>query len=153
VCESDTKATGAVGWCDLTTERADELRDFYRDVVGWTVAGFDMGGYQDYVMSSAQLGRPVAGICHARGANADVPRQWLLYFNVADLDKSLALCRQMGGKVLVPPRQAEGHGSFAVISDPSGAVAALFQPSNPPAPSHDHCHEHEHEDGTKHSHG
>ena len=36
---------GSIGWCDLTVPGADAVRDFYRDVVGWTSTDTDMGGY------------------------------------------------------------------------------------------------------------
>ena len=35
---------GKIGWADLTVNDAETVRDFYRDVVGWTVQPVDMGG-------------------------------------------------------------------------------------------------------------
>lgn len=32
----------------------------------------------------------VAGVCHARGINADLPVQWLLHLKVADLEDSMS---------------------------------------------------------------
>ena len=34
---------GTVGWLDLTVENAGEIRDFYREVVGWKSDTVDMG--------------------------------------------------------------------------------------------------------------
>jgi predicted enzyme related to lactoylglutathione lyase len=42
--ESETPPVGSIGWCDLTVENADTIRDFYRGVVGWTSTDVDMGG-------------------------------------------------------------------------------------------------------------
>ena len=81
---------------DLTVPDAAPVRDFYRDVVGWTAAEVDMGGYQDYTMAAGD--DPVAGVCHARGGNADVPPVWLVYFTVAELDESLRRCAAAGAK-------------------------------------------------------
>ena len=39
---------GSIGWFDLTVENADEVREFYRRVVGWTETPLDMGGYSDH---------------------------------------------------------------------------------------------------------
>ncbi len=114
-------------WMDLTVPNADQVRDFYAQVVGWQVEAMPMDGYSDYVMKSA-AGTAVAGICHARGDNAQQPPQWLIYLTVADLAASLRSCEQLGGKVIVPLREA-GPSKFAVIQDPSGAVATLFQAS------------------------
>jgi predicted enzyme related to lactoylglutathione lyase len=69
---------------------------------------------------------PVAGICHARGSNANLPPQWLIYITVADLDASLRQCLALGGQALSPVREA-GSGRFVVIRDPAGAACALYQ--------------------------
>ncbi|HVQ25079.1 MAG TPA: VOC family protein, partial [Planctomycetota bacterium] len=92
----------------------------------WTSEGVDMGGYQDHCMLPAD-GPAVAGVCHARGVNAGLPAQWLIYITVADLEQSLTRCRALGGTVLREPRGLGGMGRFAVVRDPAGAVCALFQ--------------------------
>lgn len=123
-----TPEVGAIGWQDLTVSDAERVRDFYAAVVGWTAEPVDMGGYADFNMIAPGSGRTVAGVCHARGVNADLPAQWLLYLTVADLDASLAACRARNGTILSGPR-AMGGARFAVIRDPAGAVAALYQPA------------------------
>ena len=120
-----TKPVGSIGWLDLTVEDAPKVRDFYRDVVGWTTSEIDMGGYADYVMSTPE-GEAAAGVCHARGNNAGLPSSWLVYVIVADIERSVERARELGGKTLTPIRSA-GGGKFAVIADPAGAVLALFQ--------------------------
>lgn len=118
-------AVGTVGWVDLTVGDAEGVRDFYRAVVGWRAEGEDMGGYEDFNMLTP-AGDCVAGICHARGANAAVPAQWMIYLVVADLDASLAEVAARGGEVVVEPRTM-GAARYCVIQDPAGAVAALYQ--------------------------
>ncbi len=118
---------GTIGWHDLTVPNAVDVRDFYSAVVGWKPEPVDMDGYQDFAMAPGSGGDPLTGICHARGGNADLPAQWLIYIHVADLDASLGECRRKGGAVVVGPRELAG-GRFAVIRDPAGAVAALYQP-------------------------
>lgn len=117
---------GSIGWRDLTVENATEVRDFYEQVVGWDSSDHDMGGYSDYNMLAPGDGQCFAGICHARGSNADLPAQWLIYIIVEDVDQSAARCREQGGEVLVEPR-AMGGGRFCVIKDPAGAVCALYR--------------------------
>lgn len=121
-------APGTIGWVDLTVGDAEGLRDFYAGVTGWRAQPLDMGGYSDFVMTAAS-GDPVAGICHARGANAGLPAQWLIYIVVTDLDHSLDVCRGHGGTVVAGPKIMPGQGRYAVIRDPAGAAAALFEPS------------------------
>lgn len=119
---------GAVGWLDLTVPNAGDVRDFYAGVVGWTVQDVKMGDYSDYTMRSSATGEAVAGVCHAKGTNVGLPRQWLVYVSVPDLDASLAACVARGGKVFRARASMGSYGDFAVIEDPAGAVMALIQP-------------------------
>src|SRR5687767_7394966 len=117
---------GSVTWIDLTVENADQIQDFYKEVVGWSPAAVDMGGYSDYNMNSPETNEPRAGVCFARGENAGLPAQWLIYITVSNLDESMENCRRKGGKMIAGPRNMPGHGRYCVIQDPAGAVAALF---------------------------
>lgn len=118
-------AVGSIAWRDLTTGDAERLRDFYARVVGWQAAPLEMGGYSDYVMMTPGA-EPVSGICHARGSNADLPPQWLIYIVVENLDRSAAACVELGGAILAGPRPLSG-GRCCVIRDPAGAVCALYE--------------------------
>lgn len=118
---------GTINWADLTVPNADEVRDFYSAVVGWTPVALDMGGYSDYCMNVPESNRTVAGVCHARGSNANLPAQWLVYITVEDLDRSIEACVERGGKILSGPTGMGPQGRYCVIQDPAGAAAALFE--------------------------
>jgi predicted enzyme related to lactoylglutathione lyase len=118
---------GKIGWFDLTIEDAPTIRDFYANVVGWKPEDVNMGDYSDFNMTMPESGDPAAGICHARGENADMPGQWMIYITVEDVEKSAEVCREAGGKVVVGPKSM-GKSKLCVIEDPGGAVAALYQP-------------------------
>ena len=122
---SDPKQPGQIGWVDLTVENATEIRDFYRAVVGWEYADVDMEGYADFAMTDLE-GKPVTGICHARGINEGLPAQWLVYITVMDLAFAVEEVVARGGTVLREPTDM-GAGRFAVIRDPAGAVCGLFE--------------------------
>ena len=115
---------GTISWMDLTVDDADGVRDFYEAVTGWKPEAVGMGDYNDYAMAPPN-GDAVAGICHARGSNADLPPAWLIYIVVESVDNSIAECRKRGGAVVVEPRGLAG-GTFCVIRDPAGAVCALW---------------------------
>jgi predicted enzyme related to lactoylglutathione lyase len=117
---------GRITWVDLTVTHAEAVRDFYAAVAGWTPASVDMGEYVDFNMLGTD-GAPAAGICHARGDNANLPPAWLIYITVDDLDARLEACRTLGGAVLAEPRALGPMGRFAVVRDPAGAVAALYE--------------------------
>lgn len=125
--DKEKMAIGTIGWRDLTIDDAGAVRDFYKSVVGWESRDLDMGGYSDYTMTSPDTGEEIAGVCHAQGGNAGLPAQWLIYIVVADIEQSAAKCRELGGEILVEPKQM-GSSRYCVIRDPAGAVCALYQP-------------------------
>lgn len=114
---------GKVMWMDLTVEHAAIVSDFYKSVVGWEKEPLDMGGYADYVMKVGEEG--VSGVCHARGGNAYLPPQWLLYVMVENLDESLEKCKNLGGKVIGEKRKMGEQGHYCLIQDPAGAYMML----------------------------
>ena len=116
---------GTIGWMDLTVPDAERMKDFYKSVVGWSSSEVGMGDYNDYCVHPDANSDPVAGLCHARGPNTGLPAAWLIYISVADLDASLATCKQLGGEVVTPVRDMGSYGRMAVIRDPAGAVCAL----------------------------
>jgi len=120
---------GHIGWIDLTVADAPALRVFYQSVTGWEPAPVEMGGYQDFCMHPPGEPQPVAGICNARGQNADLPPVWMVYITVADLDESVKQCGERGGKLRRPVESMGNMGRFCVIEDPAGAVCALFEPA------------------------
>ena len=123
---SDNNEVGKIGWVDISVDDASGLRDFYKQVVGWSSEDVSMGDYADYSMAMPGSGDVVTGICHARGSNAELKGGWLIYITVADVEASADACTANGGTVVVEPRGLAG-GKFCVIQDPSGATAALYQ--------------------------
>lgn len=116
---------GRIEWVDLTVENASQVKNFYKSVVGWTSSDVPMGTYEDFCMNQPGTQDTVAGICHARGVNSQLPSQWLIYVRVKSVAESAAQCEKLGGKVLQAPRRMAGS-NFCVIQDPAGAVMALM---------------------------
>jgi predicted enzyme related to lactoylglutathione lyase len=50
-----------------------------------------------------------------------MPPAWGNYITVKDVDATVALAKDLGGKVLVEPRDIPEVGRFCVIQDPQGA--------------------------------
>jgi hypothetical protein len=123
--ESRSLQIGKIAWQDLTVLDAAAVRDFYAAVVGWNPKPVNMGDYDDYNMLAPGTGDCVAGICHARGVNAKIPPQWLIYIAVEDAERSAKVCVERGGKIIDGPRKM-GKQAFVVIQDPAGACAALI---------------------------
>ncbi len=126
--EGDASRMGRIAWADLTVADAAATRDFYRDVVGWSVEEVEMNDagerYPDYNMLGGD-GKPAAGICHARGANEGIPPVWMLYLPVGDLAESLERAREEGGRIVRESRGSDGEYAYAIVRDPVGVHVAL----------------------------
>ncbi|QDU83750.1 27 kDa antigen Cfp30B [Planctomycetes bacterium Pla163] len=121
-------SAGHIAWLDLTVTGAQATRDFYREVLGWTVEDAAMedaaGSYADYAMVAGD-GNAVAGVCHARGPNAGLPPVWMLYLPVGDLGESLRRVSEGGGEVIRTTSGKDGEIACAFVRDPVGACLAL----------------------------
>lgn len=119
---------GCIAWLDLTVADASATRDFYREVVGWSVQDValtdDRGRYTDYNMCDED-GLPAAGVCHARGVNEGLPAIWLIYLPVGDLAESLRRVPEEGGRVIRATEGTDGTCTSAVVQDPAGAYLVL----------------------------
>ncbi len=124
---SASEPIGSIQWHDLTVPNAEDIRDFYCHVVGWQFADVRMGDYCDYNMLAEGEQDGVAGVCHARGSNAGLPPQWLIYITVDDVATAAERCQASGGSIIDGPRSM-GSRQFCVIQDPAGAVCALIEP-------------------------
>ena len=116
---------GRVEWIDLSVDDASRIKDFYCAIVGWSSTEVEMGSYNDFNINLPGTQDTIAGICHARGSNANLPSQWLIYVRVESVKASAAQCEKLGGKILDGPRRMGGS-DFCVIVDPAGAVMALM---------------------------
>jgi predicted enzyme related to lactoylglutathione lyase len=126
--DGTTARVGCIAWLDLTVSDASATRDFYRQVVGWSVQDVEMGDaserYADYSMSGDD-GNPAAGVCHARGVNLGLPPIWMIYLPVGDLAESVRRVQEEGGKIIKATRGSDGEYTCAVIQDLVGAHVAL----------------------------
>ncbi len=113
-------------WHDLTVENAGKVSDFYQQVIGWEKEGLSMGNYDDFLIKNPDDNEVIAGICHAKGVNKDLPAQWLMYITVENLDESLETCKKLGGKVLGEKRKM-GDEYYCLIQDPAGAFVMLYE--------------------------
>lgn len=121
----EDKKTGRLVWMDITIRDADNVSEFYSKVIGWHRMGLSMGDYEDYCMNDAATGETVAGICHSKGSNANLPPQWLPYISVPNLEDSLAAVVANGGKVHGEQRSDGKGGHYVLIEDPGGAYMMI----------------------------
>lgn len=115
-------------WYELMTPDPDGAKEFYDDVVGWSIEARP-SGQMDYRMIAAPGGGLVGGVFRLdedMRAHGAAPK-WAPYFAVVDVDAAVSKARDLGAHVFVPPADIPGVGRFALIADPQGAVLYLMR--------------------------
>ena len=98
---------------------------FYSDVFGWGAVthGEGVGAYTEFQLA----GRSIAGMMlKPAEMPAEVPPYWGVYFAVADTDATAARVTELGGTIMMPPRDMEA-GRFAIAVDPTGAMFSVIK--------------------------
>lgn len=117
---------GRFSWHELTTTDHRAAMEFYRRLFGWEPTGsFEMpeGTYQMYGMK----GKPFGGMSNRTSDMGNVPPHWLCYIAVLDVARAAAAAKRAGGKVVQAPMVVPDGGTIAVLTDPQGAMFALYQ--------------------------
>jgi predicted enzyme related to lactoylglutathione lyase len=120
---------GAFCWFELATTNQDSAKDFYRALFGWDIQDDDMGPMGVYTRFQIG-GKDVAAASTLQKDQLahGVPPNWLIYIMVTDADASAAKVTAAGGTVVAGPFDVDTHGRMAIISDPAGAMFAIWQP-------------------------
>lgn len=115
------KTHGAFSWMELQIEEPGQVKDFYRDVIGWQLLDMPMQDGSTY--SGFALGeQPLGGF-----SNKSNPKPaWLPYVTVDDVDTRAGKVEAAGGEIVTAPFDAPGVGRIAVVRDPAGAPLALI---------------------------
>jgi predicted enzyme related to lactoylglutathione lyase len=116
--------TGQFVWIDLLTEDTGVASVFYEALFGWRTAP-SKGNKAYYVFSHD--GTRIAGMTAVDNKDGEVVESWwLLSLSVDDVDQSVAVAQERGGKLLEGPVDDAGRGRMALVSDPGGAPLILL---------------------------
>jgi predicted enzyme related to lactoylglutathione lyase len=123
---------GGITWEDLRSPDPDVARAFYTAVFGFRTDALPEAGpdYSTFSLPSEEW--PLGGIGGMFGANG-LPAHWVVYFQVADTDASVAAAVRGGGAVIGPPDDTP-YGRMAGLTDPAGAVFWVMQSNEQPQP-------------------
>lgn len=124
----DHTKQGLFNWNELLTRDVEAAKKFYSEVLGWTAEDMPMGDMGTYVIFKAD-DEQVGGMMRIppEAEKMGVPSYWGAYISVDDVDATAGKVAAQGGKVLVPPMDAEGVGRFATVQDPQGAVFGIIK--------------------------
>lgn len=119
---------GRFSWAELHTTDWEDAWRFYSELFGWKPThaqdmGPEFGG--TYFMFSTGGPDSLGGMSNT-AALSKRPPFWLHYFNVADVDRSVALIRELGGAVDHGPYDIPGGDRVALCRDPQGAAFAIY---------------------------
>jgi len=118
---------GALCWSELTTRDTKKAEAFYTALFGWTAKHAAPSAVMEYTEFHNQ-GKPGVGMMPMPAQMPpEVPSYWMPYFQVADCDGSVEKARGLGAKLMVGPQDIPGTGRFAILSDPQGAMFAVYK--------------------------
>ncbi|WP_329168600.1 VOC family protein [Streptomyces sp. NBC_01267] len=124
----EVNAPGTFCWAELYTTDVPASAAFYRAVFGWDTNSAPYPG-GTYTMASPAGTGPEANFAGFVQTGADSPDgcYWLPYFEVDDVDATVARAKQLGGSVVMEPVDLPGVGRLAKATDPYGAQFALIK--------------------------
>jgi predicted enzyme related to lactoylglutathione lyase len=119
-----TEEPGSTAWHELYAANAQQARDFYNDILGATADPMP-GGMEYYVLKHGE--QELGGIMQIDPAWGAFQPQWVTYFAVANVDETVAIVTNHGGKVLGDIDNSP-FGRIAALMDPSGALFKIVEP-------------------------
>ncbi len=116
---------GSLAWNELLNKNVEKAGAFYTKLFGWGTTSKDMGGMTYTIFHSGK--KQAAGMMPIdRKTMGDIPSNWLVYFAVADCDKTVAKAKHAGATIVAGPYDIPEVGRFAVAVDPQGAAFAFI---------------------------
>ncbi len=117
---------GALTWFELATTDPESAGAFYDQALGTqTIPDPDQPEFPYWLIQVG--GNHAAGIIQIGEDWGPVPPNWGVYFGVNDVDATAAKAQELGGGVVVEPRDIADFARFAVLRDAEGAVFSVIK--------------------------
>jgi predicted enzyme related to lactoylglutathione lyase len=111
---------------ELATSDVAKAKEFYSKLFNWTFTDNDMGQGMIYSTFKPDTG-PGGGLYSMPG----MPTAWLAYVGVDDINAATAKATSLGATIIRGPLEIPNVGWMTILTDPTGAVIALFEPKTP----------------------
>ena len=120
---------GAPSWFELMTHDYAAALDFYRSVFSWqTHVEGDTDDFRYSTMRDPSTNDQLAGIMDASAFLPEgVPSHWSVYWDVVNVDASVAQAQSLGGTLVDGPKDSP-YGRMATVTDSCGAMFKLRTP-------------------------
>ena len=126
---------GAMQWCELMTSNPSTTAAFLSSTLHLKTERMSRAGNADLYMLSTADGPAMSisaiGELSDRLVEQMAGAQWIVYFNVDDVDAAVQRAVENGAELPDPAWDVPGIGRIAWIYDPQGALLGLIAPENP----------------------
>jgi len=109
---------------ELNTTNVDQAKKFYGQLFDWQMEEVAMGPSGRYTMIKPGQGTGGGILKHPMPGE---PSFWLAYVEVADVAAATKKARALGAKIIKDVTEVPEAGWMSIISDPTGAVLALWK--------------------------
>lgn len=124
---TDRPQVGQFCWNELATSNVQAAKDFYGKTFGWEFSDHAMGD-MTYTMIRRN-NKDFAGIWSIpKDQQKHIPPHWMAYILVENVEAAVEKAQKNGATTVKPVSNAGDFGRFAIITDPTGAHIALWQP-------------------------
>ena len=124
---------GQFCWYDLITSDPAAAKRYYPALFNWKVESFPFSSPdQPYDMWSVN-GNTLGGVgklseqMRAKGLES----HWMPSVHVNNIDETASKALSLGGRVMAGPMDIPETGRYAVLTDPQGAMIAIFEANGP----------------------
>jgi len=106
----------------MTTDLA-KAKEFYGKLFSWQLEDMQM---PNHIYTMIKVGQGTGGGM-MKNPMPGAPTSWVPYVDVDDLDAATTKAKSLGGKICKEKTDVMDHGSFVILSDPTGGMLGLWQ--------------------------
>ena len=121
-------AQGTFLWNELAAKDPAKSGTFYTELLGWETTEVPMPDGTYTLFRSG--GNDSGGMYQIMPEHGPMPRAWVSYVAVDDVDAAAAKVKELGGLVLTEPFDVPNTGRICLITDPDAATIGLMTPSD-----------------------
>jgi len=110
---------------ELMSTNVGKAKDFYGKLFDWKREDMKVG---DMPYTMIKVGEGTGGGL-MKNPMPNAGSMWVAYVNVDDLKSATAKAKSLGATVVKDQVEVEGAGSFSIVTDPTGAMLGLWEPT------------------------